>query len=167
MPKRKKKKKKEDGGTPPILVAVDFSPHSEAALLWAAAAAHCFEAPLVVLHVVHDPGSTPGYYQTKKKGLRRMEEAAEEMMEEFLERLRGAHPDLQALQRAEPKRVIGLPISRILEVAEKVDAQLLVVGSQGRTGLPHLLLGSKAERLARLSPIPITIVKTPEKSKKD
>ncbi len=163
----KKKQKKGDGSPRPILVAVDFSPHAEAALEWAADAARSLEAPLLVLHVVHDPGSTPGYYRTKKKGLRRMEEAAGEMLEEFLERVRGAHPDLEVLRDAESKLVIGLPISRILEVAEKVDAQLLVVGSQGRTGLPHLLLGSKAQRLAQLSPIPITIVKTARESKKD
>jgi universal stress protein A len=36
---------------------------------------------------------------------------------------------------------------------------MIVMGSQGRTGLAHLLLGSKAERVVRLSPIPVTIVK--------
>ena len=51
-------------------------------------------------------------------------------------------------------------MTRILEVAEKLEAIMIVVGSQGRTGLPHLLLGSKAERVAQLSPIPVTIVKS-------
>ncbi len=55
--------------------------------------------------------------------------------------------------------MVGLPITRILEVAEEIGAQLIVMGSHGRTGLPHLLLGSKAEKVAQLSPIPVTIVK--------
>ena len=53
----------------------------------------------------------------------------------------------------------GIPGSRILEAAESADASLIVMGSRGRTGLPHLLLGSKAERVVQLSPIPVTIVK--------
>lgn len=151
---------KSNGKPCPILVPTDFSANSVPALVWAADAAHHLKAPLVVLHVVHDPASAPGYYHKGgKKGLRRMEETAAEMMEKFLERLRGKHPGHQALQDAESKLVIGLPVTRILEVAEQLDAQLMVVGSHGRTGLPHLLLGSKAERLARLSPIPVTVVK--------
>ena len=46
----------------PILVPVDFSPHAEAALVHAANLAECLQRPLVVLHVVHDPGEMPGYY---------------------------------------------------------------------------------------------------------
>ncbi len=161
MPKKKQQKKKAErnGGPRPILVPIDFSAHSRAALLWAAGAARCLEVPLVVLHVVHDPAATPGYYRTKKKGLRRMEDAAAEMMEDFLENLRADHPSLEPLRELTAKLVIGLTVSRILEVIEKVDAQLVVVGSQGRTGLPHLLLGSKAERVAQLATVPVTIVK--------
>ena len=45
-------------------------------------------------------------------------------------------------------------------------AHHIVIGSQGRTGLPHFLLGSKAERVVRLSPIPVTIVKAERPGKK-
>ena len=153
------KKKPEPRASRPVLVPIDFSPHSEAALLWAVKAAHCMETELLVLHVVHDPASTPGYYQTKKKGLRRLEEAAQEMLEDFLARMRQKHSGIAAFEDLRAKLVVGLPVTRILEVAEKTCAQLMVVGSQGRSGLPRFLLGSKAERLAQLSPIPITIVK--------
>lgn len=152
----------------PILAAIDFSPYSEQALLWAGRAARSFEVPLTVLHVVHDPSSAPGYYQHEKKlkkHLRRIEEAAEEMMEEFLERMSKKHPKLFA--GIDSKLVVGLPITRILEVAKEIDARLIVMGSRGRTGLPHLLLGSKAEKVAQLSPIPVTIVKNPKTEAKD
>ena len=132
----------------PILAAVDFSPFSERALLWAARAARSFDAPLVALHVVHDPSSAPGYYQhekKRKKHLQRIEEAASERMSEFLVRLRKKNPEL--LGEMKPMLVIGLPVTRILEVAEKIDARMIVMGSRGRTGLAHLLLGSKAERV--------------------
>jgi nucleotide-binding universal stress UspA family protein len=152
------RKKKRQG---PILVPVDFSAHSAAALVWAAGLSDCLELPLVVLHVAHDPEAAPGYYVRwkRKKHLRRIEEAAEEMMEEFLDRVARDNPRVEPLQEAESLLVLGLPVTRILEVAKRIDASLIVMGSQGRTGLPHLLLGSKAERIAQLSPIPVTIVK--------
>ena len=157
------KKKPDAASGGPILAAVDFSHFSERALVWAARAARSFEAPLLVLHVVHDSASAPGYYEQvkkHKKHLRRIEEAAAEMMSDFLERMREQHPKL--LDQLDHRLVVGLPVNRILEVAEKTDARMIVMGSQGRTGLEHLLLGSKAERVARLSPIPVTIVKGPK-----
>ena len=152
----------------PILVPVDFSPHSAAALIWAAKLCDCLAAPLLVLHVGHDPESAPGYYvrSKRKKHLRRIEEAAAEMMEEFLAQVAKDNPSVERLQEVESRLVLGLPVTRILEVADKIGASGIVMGSQGRTGLPHLLLGSKAERVAQLAPIPVTIVKS-EKQRKD
>ncbi len=155
--------KKSTPAHAPILVAIDFSSFSEKALVWAAHAAKSFDAPLLALHVVHDSASAPGYYEQvkkRKKYLRRIEEAAAEMMAEFLARQRKKHPKL--LADLEHRLVVGLPVNRILEVAKQTSARMIVMGSQGRTGLDHLLLGSKAERVARLAPIPVTIVKDPK-----
>ena len=149
-----------DSSKQPILAAIDFSPHSERALLWAARLAATLDVPLVALHVVHDRAAEPGYYEhvkKQRKHLRRIEEAAAEMMADFLAKLRKKHPKL--LGEMASRMVIGLPVTRILEVADKEGAQMIVMGSQGRTGLSHLLLGSKAERVVQLSPVPVTIVK--------
>jgi len=144
----------------PVLVAVDFAPDSEAALVWACGFADCVGAGVAVLHVVHDPGDAPGYYrQGKEDLLRPMEDVAFGMLEQFLENVAKAHPDLDVLEDAEKVLVKGIPSTRILEVAQTKDARLIVMGSRGRTGLPHLLLGSKAERVVQMSPIPVTIVK--------
>ena len=147
--------------TQPILVPVDFSPHSEAALVFACELALCMQAPLIVLHVVHDPGEAPGFYAGKRKrnGLQKMEDVAAEMMDDFLEQVRKEHPHLKVIKGAETMLTVGLPVTRILEAVAKNDALMVVMGSQGRTGLSHLLLGSKAEQLVRLCPIPVTIVK--------
>ena len=153
---------------PPILVAVDFSDYSEAALVWAAKTAYQSSANLLVLHVVHDPASSPGHYAQRyakgspKKALRRLEEAATEMLATFMDGCSERHPDLSALADARTILVIGIPSSRIIQVAKREGAQQIVVGSQGRTGLARLLLGSKAQRVAQLSPVPVTIVKVPE-----
>ncbi len=148
------------GQNGPILVAVDFAPDSEAAFLWACDYAKCANAGLVLLHVVHDPADAPGYYRKGGEDLLRpMEDVAAEMTDKFLEKIAKNHPDLAIPGDVEKVLVKGIPATRILEVAERKGARLIVMGSRGRTGLPHLLLGSKAERVVQMSPIPVTIVK--------
>jgi nucleotide-binding universal stress UspA family protein len=88
-----------------------------------------------------------------------MEEAGEELMKEFLERVRSENPGLEKLRDLEATLVVGLPTTRILEVAEETAARMIVMGSQGRTGLSRFLLGSKAQRVVQLAPVPVTIVK--------
>ncbi|MGD8308492.1 MAG: universal stress protein [Chromatiales bacterium] len=145
----------------PVLVPVDFSKYSEAALLYACRLARCTKAPVRVLHVVHDPADMPGYYSQafKKKRLGRIEDVAREMLDGFLAGVAASHPNVKALQDLEPLLVLGLPTTRILEVAEKMKASAIVMGSKGSTGLKHLMLGSVSEHVVRLSPIPVTVVK--------
>jgi nucleotide-binding universal stress UspA family protein len=140
---------------------VDFSEHSEAALREACELSKGIDAPLVVLHVVHDPGDMPGYYTrvTKKKHLMRIEDAAAKMFETFLKSTAKKNPDCKKLKKVETILVSGLPVTRILEVARKINARMVVMGSRGRTGFQHVMLGSKAERVAQLCPVPVTIVK--------
>ena len=148
------------GGTGPVLVAVDFTADSTAALIWACGYASSVGTGVVVLHVVHDPEDAPGYYRKGEEDLLRpMEDVAVEMIDQFLEQVAKKRPDLDALEGAEQVLVKGIPATRILETAETTGARLIVMGSRGRTGLPHLLLGSKAERVVQMSPIPVTIVK--------
>lgn len=146
----------------PILVPVDFSSHSTAALLEAARLAGCTGQRLLVLHVIHDPAEMPGYYSkvTKKKKIVRIEDLAREAFDDYLRRVREAHPDSKPLASCEEMLVVGLPLTRILEVIKRSGATMVVMGSQGRTGLDHLMLGSKAEQVVRLSPVPVLIVKS-------
>lgn len=146
----------------PILVPVDFSPSSEAALLSALELAEKLACPLVVLHVVHDLGQAPGYYahmKGRKKQIRRMEDVASEMLEDFIADLRRKHKHATGLGKLQTMMAVGLPVTRVLEAAEKIHARMIVMGSMGRTGLSHVLLGSKAEQIVRLAPIPVLIVK--------
>ena len=72
--------------------------------------------------------------------------------------LKYIRPELAGVE-LEQRLVVGIPSTRILGVAEESDAQLIVMGSQGRTGLESFLMGSKAQRVAQLSRPPVTIVK--------
>lgn len=147
----------------PILVPVDFSAHSLAALAFAGEVATRLNAPLMILHVVHDPAEAPGYYIKKKKKekrLRKMEDLAQEMMEEFVRKAADDYPEFTAIKHTEPVLVVGIPVTRILEAVKESKPLMVVMGSQGRTGMSRLLLGSKAEQVVRLCPAPVTVVKS-------
>ena len=152
------------GNSRPILVPVDFSSHSETALICAAELAETLGSKLIILHVVHDPGDAPGYYSVKgrDKQLHRMEDVAGEMLDEFFHNMQKEHTGLQALKHATTMLIVGLPVNRILESAKKTRARMIVMGSQGRTGIARAMLGSKAEQVVRLAPIPVMIIKDGE-----
>jgi len=151
----------------PILVPVDFSPNSEAALVNAAELAEKLGSDLVILHIVHDLNEAPGYYSVKGRGkqMRRMEDVAAEMLEEFFRKMKKKYSGLAALAHATTMLVVGLPVNRILESADKIQARMIVMGSQGRTGLARAMLGSKAEQVVRLAPLPVMIVKGEKEQK--
>lgn len=145
----------------PILACVSFCHESEMALLTAIRLAASAGAPLVVLHVVHEPGNRPGYYRRKGVGdaTLPLEEIAERMMTEFLAEFRARHPGHRAeLDRAKTWLVSGIPETRIPEVAEQVGAQLIVIGSNGRGTLAKLLHGSVSDRVVKSASTPVTVV---------
>lgn len=150
----------------PILVPVDFSEDSRAAIKAAIPLAGCLHANLIVLHVVHDPSNRPGFYKSLPAGntvLRTMEEAAVEMMEMFLAE-NSVREEVEALGLTLTTQLIpGLPVTQILNAARQEEAAMIVMGSRGLTGVNRLLLGSKAERVVQLSPIPVMVVKAPKK----
>ena len=148
----------------PVLIAIDFSDDSKAALEWGMEEAALREAPVTILHVIHDPGETPGrYHKKKKKIMAPLAEAAEQLFDEFIDECRSELPALKSMDErlVRQKLAMGIPVRRILEFAEKWDARMIVMGSRGQTGLKHLLLGSKAEQVVRLSSVPVMIVKAP------
>jgi nucleotide-binding universal stress UspA family protein len=77
---------------------------------------------------------------------------AEEATEAVVERCRSAGVDCVAAIR------IGVPNESILDYSDEVGADLLVVGTHGRTGLPRAVLGSVAERVVRTSDVPVMTV---------
>ena len=108
-----KPSKGADDASGPILVAVDFTADSEAALLWACRYGDCVKAPVIGMHVVHDPGDAPGYYhQADEEILRPLEDIAADMMDEFVKKLQRDHPDLAALHSLQKFLIKGIPLRR-------------------------------------------------------
>ena len=143
-----------------VLVAVDMSMDSRAALLWAGDYAAKADLELAVLHVLHDPAEAPGTYSRNASSpLTPMSDTAEEMLSEFMADACSDRPELRCLAEAKTRVVNGLPAGTIVEEAMQLGAALIVMGSRGQTGLSRLLYGSTAEQVLQLSPIPVTVVK--------
>lgn len=143
-----------------VLVAVDFSDDSQAALLWACHYSDLTARPLVVLHVIHDPASDPGFYKDEtRKELEPMQDVAERKMDDFLTKTKERHPEYASLARAETHLLPGLPPSRIIEVARLLKASVIVMGSRGRTGLSNILLGTVTDRVVKLATRPVVVIK--------
>ena len=124
----------------PIIAAVDFSPYSQAALVWAAEAAHRFDSPLIVLHVVHDPGAAPGsYVAADEKQAQRMEEGRDYVVYVMLdrkgERLIGSTHVATYLDYD----VEDIDIDQEVEllVYGRIDAGVQVIVDQRHRGLVH------------------------------
>lgn len=149
-----------------ILCPVDFSETSDLALLYAISLARAYDAELEVVHVVAPPvTSLPGehylgnFVQVDMKALAT---ACHERVDSLL----ADAPCLEKLQ-VTPTVVCGNPYVEIIRIATEKAADLLVMGTHGRSGLEHLLIGSVAERVVRKAPCPVLTVKKPRKTVSD
>jgi len=153
---------------PPVLVAVDFSADSEAAFIWGLQQAALIAAPLVLLHVIHDPAENPGFYNKEgHSALLPLRDVASEKMDAFILEALANHPELNDKVTIEKLLVDGLPSGRIIDVADQQQAQVIVMGTRGRTGLPSLLLGSVAKQVLKESVMPVVIVKSKPSEKSE
>ena len=138
-----------------ILVPTDFSPVAERALEAAVDLALTFKSRLTLLHVWNLP--VMGYAEGLTWPIDEMKTAAERALQETRERV------AQRILQAEAVLERGLAWERILDIVATRDVDLVVMGTHGRRGLPRLLLGSVAEKLVRLSPVPVmTVSEGPE-----
>ena len=143
-----------------ILCPTDFSECSQAALDLALDMAKRVDADVHLLHVFQYPP-----YLGWEEGMT-MAAASIQLMQELRERVDNQLEELvercsRAGVRASAEQVDGAPFSKIAEASAKAD--LVVMGSHGRTGLPRLFLGSVAERVVRLARSPVISVPAPER----
>lgn len=144
--------------TPPcLLVAIDFSQSSHAALAWALRHAEGRPHALHLVHVVED---LPGMTSARE----RAEADAELICASAVAELAKLAPGKGSPEAPVVHVRRGHPVRTILACATELGAELLVVGSHGHTGLERMLVGSVAERLVRLSECPVVVVKQPRRA---
>ena len=146
-----------------ILVAVDFSECSWLALARADELAKALGAKLHLLHVWQAPAfvspeAMVGVTPREQTLAQLVHREAEKLLESFVQRARDAGIGVESARVAD-----GDPARTIVEEADKGDYDLIAIGTHGRTGLSHLLLGSVAEKVVRKASRPVISVreKTP------
>lgn len=137
-----------------ILVATDFSPSSSSAVELAIDMARQFNAELTLLHVWRLPVYP---YTELMQSLAELTNSVENAAREYLAtKLK----EVQArLPRAKSLLEMGVPWQQIVAGIKESKADLLIMGTHGRRGLQHALMGSVAEKLVRLSPVPVLTVR--------
>ena len=133
-----------------ILVPFDFSDACVQAVEVALTLAESKD-DLHVLHVLADLPAAHPYAIWDEQDEQRRKEAARSSMEKTLAELDVANTHLDV--------AIGNAGNRVAELAEELNAGLIVIPSHGRTGVKRLLLGSVAERVVRLAPCPVLVLK--------
>ena len=139
-----------------ILYATDFSKSSKRAAAYAANLAKLAGATLHLLHVVNELSDEQRILIQQDlfdAFAKDVEVLAVKNTEDF------RHKYFAGIENIETHTAIGTPFQQIIRQAEELDADLIVMGTHGRTGIEHVLVGSTAERVVRRSKIPVLTVR--------
>ena len=141
-----------------ILCPIDFSQHAELVVEWAIHLAQEHDSEVLLLHAYHLPvefqqlegAYLPADFWDSVK------QEAERSLAIYAERARTASVSVREIVRE------GYPASVIQEEAREENADMIVMGSRGLSGLKHLLLGSIAERVVQKAHCPVLTLNHPD-----
>jgi nucleotide-binding universal stress UspA family protein len=140
-----------------ILVPTDFGAAADAALACARRLAAPFGAEVRLVHTFEDPSTTaafaPEIYAPVPDAVR--DETIRNVRQQLAERLAGDSPPVNASGEV----ITGTTAGAIVDYARFIDADVIVMGTHGRGGMAHLLLGSVAERVVRTAHCPVLTVR--------
>lgn len=138
-----------------ILFPTDFSQIAGHAFGYALGIAREFGAKLYILHVINEQADLRGFYLPHLE----YEEveadivtSAQRMMDEF-------RAGIEGYDNHEGRVLSGVPYAEILNAAKEDDAELIVMGTHGHTGVEHMLFGSTAERVLRHAKCPVMTIR--------
>jgi universal stress protein A len=140
-----------------ILVPTDFSSHADAAMRYALELGRKFNAAIHLLNVVEDPLAA---------GMWSSEIYTQEIAELQINLVRDAEKRLRASVPADAGTITtevrrGPAAKQILDAAGEWSADLIVMGTRGRTGIAHVVMGSVAEKVVRLAACPVLTLHAP------
>ncbi len=139
-----------------ILFPTDFSAPAAHALERAVEFATTFGARLVLLHVIPQ-SAYPMRNLATVSGFPNLRDELKKAADRDLAELRAKLP---TDMKVEGKVREGIPHMQILECAAECGADMILMATQGNTGLKHVLLGSTTERVVRMSPVPVLTMRS-------
>lgn len=136
-----------------ILVPTDFSESSEYACQYALTFAHEAKAEIYLVHAIYNPLPLRGYDfgGVVEALVKQAQDDLKKQIEQIREKRVIVHPRV----------LVGVEYQEIARFAEEHQIDLIIMATHGRTGLAHAFLGSVAERVIRIAPCPVLIVKMP------
>ena len=141
-----------------ILCPIDYSVYSEMALKYAIEFAEKYQAKLYLMHVLDIR-----VYDINNPELYNINIVDEETIEKLRERLlRCVNEDTRGRISVEALIIQGVPFAVIIKVSKEYGIDLIVIGTHGRTGLSHAIMGSVAEKIVRKAPCPVLTIRHPE-----
>ncbi|MGH6634906.1 MAG: universal stress protein [Gammaproteobacteria bacterium] len=147
-----------------LLIPTDFSDLAEHTMDYALGLAVALNASVELLHVHYSPalslqdGDLAMPFDPALEA--EYEANAQQRLDTLAEKYRASGVKVSG------RLLSGVPYAEIIRVAEEGSADLIVIGTHGRTGLAHLLMGSVAERVVRSSPIPVLTVPSAERARR-
>jgi universal stress protein A len=151
-----------------VLTATDFSNQSGFAMEWAAYLAQCMKADLALIHVISEEEGKiieevigEGAVVQIPRGIRQnvVEERQKKMAEQYE---MAVSREIKADLKVEKIIRIGVPFLEIIRTAKEKDVDLIVLGTHGRSGLSHVLIGSVAEKVVHHAHCGVLTVKHPQ-----
>jgi len=142
-----------------VLVPIDFSEPADAALQYAASLAVKVGASLHLLHVFEDPYLGGGAFAAEMY-VPVPQDLRETLLADAKQQLAARLATLDEQFHATADVYTGPTARAIADYATTNDIDLIVIGTHGRGGMAHLLLGSVAERVVRTAPCPVLTVRT-------
>lgn len=146
-----------------VLFCTDFSENSDCAFDYAFGVAKRDEGMLYILHVIPDiPNQYYSVFYSSKENFKKIKKAIQENIDEryqdqYLSQIKDK-TKVQIVTRS------GSEAEEILKFIRKENIDIVVMGTHGRTGLKHVLMGSVADKIVRRSPIPVFIIPCKDKS---
>lgn len=140
-----------------ILLATDFSDCARRALDYARFLAEAGSARLEVVYVQEFPPGMDPDYAVNVLYLERLRKEIDQQLDDLVREATGGEQGRVVTAR----QLVGIASQKIVDAARESEADLVVVGTHGRSGLEHILLGSTAERVIRTAPCPVLAVRVP------
>ena len=141
-----------------ILCPIDYSIYSEMALKYAIEFAEKYGAKLYLIHVLDIR-----VYDINDPELYNVNIVDKETLDKLKERLlKCVNEDTKGKIPVEAVIIQGVPFVEIIKASKEYNIDLIVLGTHGRTGLSHAIMGSVAEKVVRKAPCPVLTIRHPE-----
>jgi len=139
-----------------ILYPTDFSPGARAAMDHVVSLAQDYDSKLILLHVIQDISVAEWFIPSSLS----VAELLEDLEKNAWREMTAWANEISAKVRSIEKIVVrGMPFVEIIRAAREINADLIVIGTHGRTGMDHVLFGSTAEKVVRKAPCPVLTVR--------